>query len=88
MLQPLEGYLIARVEDMPAATPAGVIIPDVARRHPQIAQVVATGANSELKEGDLIFYSKWGDVKARPRLLDPLLRVLREDHVLAVVQDD
>lgn len=94
--RPLNGYVLARVEDgWDRQTPGGIFIPDNARGRPKHAVVLAVAADAtELRTGDRIVFNP---LKVARVLSDdpssnadgtPLAGhgdafIIREDHVLA-----
>ncbi len=69
-LQPLGDRIIVKPkEDDNATTPSGLVIPDTAKEKPQLGDVMAVGPGEfqdgerlplDVKEGDVVVYSKYG----------------------------
>ena len=93
--RPLHDRLIVRRLEDGESTIGGIIIPDSAKEKPQRGTVVAVGTGTvrddgtrvplDVKPGDLILFGKYA---SQDITLDgEALLIMRENEVLAVVQD-
>ncbi|MDH3308152.1 MAG: co-chaperone GroES [Acidimicrobiia bacterium] len=75
-LQPLGDRVIVKArEDSEARTPSGLVIPDTAKEKPQLGDVIAVGPGAlnddgvripmDVKEGDVVVYSKYGGTEIK-----------------------
>ncbi len=75
-LQPLGDRVIVKArEDDEARTPSGLVIPDTAKEKPQLGDVIAVGPGAltedgdripmDVKEGDVVVYSKYGGTEIK-----------------------
>ena len=93
--RPLHDRLVVRRLEDGESTIGGIIIPDSAKEKPQRGTVVAVGTGTvrddgtrvplDVKPGDLILFGKYA---SQDITLDgEALLIMRENEVLAVVQD-
>ena len=92
---PLNDRILVRRTDADDQTAGGIIIPDTAKEKPQQAVVVAVGAGkrlkdgsrkpSVLKEGNNILFGKYSGDEIK--LDGDTHLILREDEVLAIIED-
>jgi chaperonin GroES len=93
-LQPLEDRIVVRPQDAESTTASGLVIPDTAKEKPQQGDVLAVGAGRrsdggdlipmDVKEGDVVVYSKYGGTEITIEGEDLLILSARD--VLAVVK--
>ena len=91
-LQPLEDRIVVRPSEAETQTASGLVIPDTAKEKPQQGTVVAVGAGRigddneripmEIKEGDVVVYSKYGGTEITIEGED--LLILSSRDVLAI----
>jgi chaperonin GroES len=92
-IRPLNDRLLVRRLEEEEKTAGGIIIPDSAKEKPAQGKVVAVGpgkANEagervalQVKEGDVILFSKYGGTDVKLDGEDYL--IMREDDVLGIV---
>jgi chaperonin GroES len=92
-LQPLGDRIIVKPkEEENATTPSGLVIPDTAKEKPQLGDVMAVGPGEfqdgerlplDVKEGDVVVYSKYGGTELKFEGQDFL--ILSSRDVLAVI---
>ncbi len=92
---PLNDRILVKRTDAEDRSAGGIIIPDSAKEKPQKALVVAVGAGkrlkdgtraaSALKEGDAILFGKYSGDEIK--LDGEAHLILREDEVLAIIED-
>ncbi|MBT8201866.1 MAG: co-chaperone GroES [Acidimicrobiia bacterium] len=92
-LQPLGDRIIVKPkEDETSTTPSGLVIPDTAKEKPQLGDVMAVGPGDfqdgdriplDVKEGDVVVYSKYGGTEIKFEGQDFL--ILSSRDVLAVI---
>lgn len=92
-LQPLGDRIIVKPkEEDNATTPSGLVIPDTAKEKPQLGDVMAVGPGEfqdgerlplDVKEGDVVVYSKYGGTELKFEGQDFLILSARD--VLAVI---
>ena len=94
-LKPLGDRLIVRAIEEEEKTASGLVLPDTAKEKPQKGEVLAVGDGKlddagkrvplDVKEGDEILYSKYGDTEIKDPKTGEDLLVLRESDVLAKI---
>ena len=92
-LKPLGDRIIVKPkEDESSTTPSGLVIPDTAKEKPQLGDVMAVGPGDfqdgdriapDVKEGDVVVYSKYGGTEIKFEGQDFL--ILSSRDVLAVI---
>ena len=92
-LKPLGDRIVVKPkEESEARTASGLVIPDTAKEKPQLGEVLAVGPGDfqdgervpmDVKEGDLVFYSKYGGTEVKYEGEDYLILSARD--VLAVL---
>ena len=92
-LKPLGDRIIVKPkEDETSTTPSGLVIPDTAKEKPQLGDVMAVGPGEfqdgerlplDVKEGDVVVYSKYGGTELKFEGQDFL--ILSSRDVLAVI---
>lgn len=93
-LQPLGDRVVVKPRDEEdARTPSGLVIPDTAKEKPQYGDVLAVGPGAldedgdripmDVKEGDVVLYSKFGGTEVKVEGEE--LLVLSARDLLAVV---
>ena len=93
-IRPLNDRLLVQRLEEEAKTAGGIIIPDSAKEKPAEGKVVAVGPGKtndagervelQVKEGDVILFSKYGGTDVKLDGEDYL--IMREDDVLGVVE--
>lgn len=93
-IRPLNDRLLVRRLEEEEKTAGGIIIPDSAKEKPAQGKVVAVGPGKvndagervalQVKEGDVILFSKYGGTDVKLDGEDYL--IMREDDVLGVVE--
>ena len=91
---PLRDNILVRRLDAETVSKGGILIPDTAQEKPGQAEVIAVGPGKRddlgvqhpvpVKPGDTILFSKWKGWDVR--LGEDQLLILREDHVLGVIE--
>lgn len=92
---PLNDRILVKRTDADERSAGGIIIPDSAKEKPQQAVVIAVGAGKRLKdgtrkasalsEGDAILFGKYSGDEIK--LDGEAHLILREDEVLAIIED-
>ncbi|MFC0581922.1 co-chaperone GroES [Micrococcoides hystricis] len=93
-IKPLEDRIVVQPQEAEQTTASGLVIPDTAKEKPQEGVVVAVGPGRfdesgnrvpmDVKEGDVVIYSKYGGTEVSVRGNDYL--VLSTRDVLAIVE--
>ena len=93
-IKPLEDRILVKTSEAETTTASGLVIPDTAKEKPQEGVVVAVGPGRfdesgnrvpmDVKEGDVVIYSKYGGTEVSVRGNDYL--VLSTRDVLAIVE--
>jgi chaperonin GroES len=93
-IRPLNDRLLVQRLEEEAKTAGGIIIPDSAKEKPAQGKVVAVGPGKtndagervalQVKEGDVILFSKYGGTDVKLDGEDYL--IMREDDVLGIVE--
>ncbi len=94
--RPLGDRILVEVLEAEEKTKGGIVLPDTAKERPQQGKVIAVGKGKlldngevkplEVKEGDIVVFSKYAGTEVRSKDGDEYL-ILREDDVLAIVED-
>lgn len=94
MLRPLGDRVVVEVIEVEEKTASGLVLPDSAKEKPQEGKVVAVGpgrvldngtrVEPEVKEGDIIIYSKYAGTEVKYEGKEYL--ILRESDILAVLK--
>lgn len=92
-IKPLEDKIIVQASEAETTTASGIVIPDTAKEKPQEGKVLAVGPGRiddkgnripvDVKEGDVVIYSKYGGTEVKHDGEDYLILSARD--VLAVV---
>lgn len=93
-IKPLEDRILVQPLEAETTTASGLVIPDTAKEKPQEGRVLATGPGRiddkgnrvplDVKEGDVVIFSKYGGTEVRYNNTDYLLLNARD--ILAVVE--
>lgn len=89
-IKPLGDRVVVKIMDREEKTQGGIVLPDTAKEKPQQGKVVAVGPNAsekagfELKEGDIVIYSKYGGMEVKYEGEDYLI-LNGENDILAVI---
>ncbi|MFC5540691.1 MAG: co-chaperone GroES [Bacilli bacterium] len=93
MLRPLGDRVIIELVEVEEKTASGLVLPDSAKEKPQEGKVVAVGpgrvldngtrVEPEVKEGDVIIFSKYAGTEVKYEGKEYL--ILRESDILAVL---
>lgn len=93
-IRPLEDKVLVQILEAETTTASGLVIPDSAKEKPQEATVIAVGpgklnddgkrAAMDVKEGDVVVFSKYGGTELKYDGQDYLLLSARD--LLAVVE--
>jgi chaperonin GroES len=92
-IKPLEDKIVVQASEAETTTASGIVIPDTAKEKPQEGKVLAVGPGRiddkgnripvDVKEGDVVIYSKYGGTEVKYNGEDYLILSARD--VLAVV---
>jgi chaperonin GroES len=95
-LRPLSDRIVVKPIEREAKIASGIILPESAREKPQEGEVIAVGpgARNEKGEhmaldiyiGDTVLYAKYAGTEVK--LDDEKCLILRENDILAVVEED
>jgi len=93
-IKPLEDRVLVQPLEAETTTASGLVIPDTAKEKPQEGKVIAAGPGRvddkgtrvpmDVKEGDVVIFSKYGGTEVRYDGQDYLLLNARD--ILAVVE--
>lgn len=86
-LRPLGDRVVIKKVEAEEKTQSGIVLPSSAKEQPQMAEVLAVGAevkNNEVKVGDKVIFSKYGGTEIK--LDNEELTILKLEEVLAVVE--
>ena len=93
-IKPLEDRVVVQASEAETTTASGLVIPDTAKEKPQEGEVLAIGPGRiddkgnrvpmDVKEGDVVIYSKYGGTEVKYSGQEYL--VLSARDVLAVVE--
>ncbi|GIW82374.1 MAG: 10 kDa chaperonin [Gemmatales bacterium] len=92
--KPLGSRIVVRRLKAEEKTHGGIILPDTAKKKPQMGKVIAVGPGKlmkdgtrqgmQVKEGDTVIFTSWAGNEFKERSGDEIL-VMNEEDVLAVV---
>lgn len=95
MLKPLNEHILVQRLEQESISKGGIIIPDTAKEKPAKGAVIAVGPGKrakdgsrlaiDLKPGDVVLFGKYSGTEVK--LNGTEYMILREDDVLAVVED-
>ncbi len=93
-IKPLEDRIVVQALEAETTTASGIVIPDTAKEKPQEGTVLAVGPGRvddkgtripvDVKEGDVVLYSKYGGTEVKYAGQEYL--VLSARDVLAVIE--
>ncbi len=94
-IKPLDDRIVVRALEAEEKTAGGILLPDTAKEKPQKAKVLAIGAGRltdegkrlplDVKVGDVVLHGKYAGTDVKWNGED--LKILRENEVLAIVED-
>lgn len=70
-IKPLGDRVVVKTMDREEKTQGGIVLPDTAKEKPMQGKIVAVGpkasekAGFDLKEGDIVIYSKYGGTEVK-----------------------
>ncbi|RAV32124.1 co-chaperone GroES [Corynebacterium heidelbergense] len=93
-IKPLEDRVLVQIVEAETTTASGLVIPDSAKEKPQEATVIAVGPGRtgedntrvpmEVKEGDVVVFSKYGGTELKYNGEEYLL--LSQRDLLAIIE--
>mgnify|MGYP002738655357 FL=1 len=93
-IKPLEDRVLVQINEAETTTASGLVIPDSAKEKPQEATVIAVGPGRwaddddripmDVKEGDVVIFSKYGGTELKYQGEEYLL--LSQRDILAVIE--
>ncbi|MGH8906733.1 MAG: co-chaperone GroES [Egibacteraceae bacterium] len=93
-LKPLEDRVVVQASEAEQVTASGLVIPDTAKEKPQEGTVIAVGPGRisdegkriplDVKEGDVVVYSKYGGTEVKVSGEEYLILSARD--ILAIVE--
>ena len=93
-IKPLEDKIVVQASEAETTTASGIVIPDTAKEKPQEGKVLAVGPGRvdekgnripvDVKEGDVVIYSKYGGTEVKYNGEEYLILSARD--VLAVIE--
>jgi chaperonin GroES len=93
-LRPLEDRVVVQANEAEQTTASGLVIPDTAKEKPQEGTVLAVGPGRisdngeritlDIKEGDVVVYSKYGGTEIKQAGEEYLILSARD--ILAIVE--
>lgn len=96
-LKPVGDRIIVRRSASEGKTAKGIVLPDSAQKKPQRGEVLAVGPGKllkdgsrrslQVKEGDTILFTSWAGDEYRQQKTGDNILVMREEDVLAVLDD-
>ncbi len=94
-IKPLADRVVVQRIEEEEEKKGGIIIPDTAKERPQKGKVIAVGPGRlndkgermpmEVKEGDLVLFSKYAGTEVK--VGDEEYLVMREDEILAILEE-
>jgi chaperonin GroES len=96
-LKPVGDRIVVRRTEAQEKSKGGILLPDSAKEKPQKGKVIAVGAGRitkdgkrkplQVKEGDTILFTAWAGDEVHERGGSDALLVMREEDVLAVLDE-
>ena len=92
MIKPLGDRVVIEASAEEKTTASGIVLPDTAKEKPQEGKIVAVGSGTlvdgkrvpvEVKEGDLVLFSKYAGTEVKFEGRD--LLIMRENDILAIL---
>jgi chaperonin GroES len=95
-IKPLGDRIVVQRLESEEKTAGGILLPDSAKKKPQVGKILAAGPGKmlkdgtrrplQVKEGDTVYFTTWaGDEFKAHRTAENIL-VMREEDVLAVIE--
>ncbi|NLK00857.1 MAG: co-chaperone GroES [Clostridia bacterium] len=90
-IKPLGDRVVVKTMEVEEKTASGIVLPDTAKERPQQGKIVAVGpdvadkAGFEIKDGDIVIYSKYGGTEIKHDGEEYLILSCDND-ILAVVE--
>lgn len=94
-LRPLGDRLVVKSIEKESTTPSGIVLPESAKEKPQEGKVISVGPGArdddgdrqplDVQVGDTVLYAKYAGTEVK--INDEKLLILRENDILAVVED-
>lgn len=94
-LKPIQDRVLIKREEAEDKTAGGIIIPDTSKEKPSKGIVIAVGDGARddkgnvipmtLKEGDKVFFTKWGGTEVKIDGED--LLIMKESDILAIINE-
>jgi chaperonin GroES len=94
VLKPLEDRVVVKASEAEQTTASGIVIPDTAKEKPQEGTVIAVGPGRfsdqgeriplDVKEGDVVVYSKYGGTEFKVAGEEYLILAARD--ILAILE--
>lgn len=91
---PLGDRVVVQAVEEDDVTPSGIVLPDTAKEKPQKGKIIAVGPGKmtdegtriplEVKEGDVVLYTKYGPTEIHLNNQEYL--ILSESDILAIVK--
>jgi len=96
-LKPIGDRIVVKRSKAEEKTSGGILLPDAAKNKPQRGKVMAVGPGRlakdgkrralQVKPGDTVLFTAWAGDEFRERGNDDAILVMREEDVLAVVDE-
>jgi chaperonin GroES len=96
-LKPVGDRIVVRRSEGQEKTKGGILLPDSAKEKPQKGKVLAVGSGRimkdgkrrplQVKEGDVILFTAWAGDEFHERGSSDAILVMREEDVLAVLDE-
>ena len=83
-IRTLKGRVLVKHQPPPSITEGGIIIPLGEQERPQLGELVAKSAGSDLQVGSLVMFPKFSD--KRIQLEGETYELTHEDHLLLEIQ--
>jgi chaperonin GroES len=96
-IKPLGDRVVVKASEQEERTKSGIVLPDTAKEKPQQGKILAVGTGRildsgervplEVKVGDRVIFSKYAGTEIKLQLGGEEVLILREQDVLAIVED-
>jgi chaperonin GroES len=90
-IRPLGDRVVVKAMEVEEKTASGIVLPDTAKERPQQGKIIAVGpevaekAGFEIKEGDVVIYSKYGGTEIKHEG-EKYLILSCDNDILAVIE--
>src|SRR5262245_56344622 len=95
-IKPLGDRIVVQRLESEEKTAGGILLPDSAKKKPQVGKILAAGPGKllkdgtrrplQVKEGDTVYFTTWAGDEFKAHRTSENILVMREEDVLAVIE--